>query len=145
VLSERQSQHDYFRAIMTTVLGQALHAAGYTLAEQPYKWLAGHYQWRKTLAEGEAIITFQLLASTETPHAPSTPSRFRVSLTRPMPAAARTLSALVVEDFGVAVLPSADHWWMFRTTAELGNTLKEAGYLLIGYGLPWLAGETPGA
>jgi hypothetical protein len=143
MLPERQSQHEYFRTIMATVLGQALHAAGYTLVEQPYKWLAGHYQWRKTLEGGEAIIAFQLLASTETSHAPSMPSRFRITLTRPEPAATRTLSALVVEDFGVAILPGADHWWAFRNTTELGQTLQEAGYLLIGYGLPWLAGETP--
>jgi hypothetical protein len=143
LLPERQSQHDYFRTIMTTVLGQAMHAAGYTLADQPYKWIAGHYQWRKTLEAGTAIIAFQLLAYTETTHAPSMPSRFRITLTRPMPAATRTLSALVVEDFGVAILPSADHWWTFRSTTELGQTLQEAGYLLIGYGLSWLAGETP--
>ncbi len=143
MLPERQPQHEYFRTLMMTVLGQVLPAAGYTLVEQPYKWLAGHYQWRKTLETGDSIIAFQLLAYTETAHAPRTPSRFRITLTRPAPAATRTLSALVVVDFGVAVLPSADHWWTFQNTAELGQTLTEAGYLLIGYGLPWLAGETP--
>jgi len=143
LLPERQNQHDYFRTIMTTVLGQALHAADYTLVEQPYKWLAGHYQWRKSPDQGAVVIAFQLLAYTDTSHAPSTPSHFRISLTRPAPPSTRTLSALVVEDFGVAILPSADHWWTFRNTTELGQTLTEAGYLLIGYGLPWLAGETP--
>lgn len=145
MLPERQPQHEYFRMIMTTVLGQALNAAGYTLVEQPYKWIAGHYQWRKILDDGPALIAFQLLAYTETSHAPTMPSRFRVMLTRPTPAATRSLSALVVEDFGVAILPSADHWWTYRNTTELGQTLQEAGYLLIGYGLSWLAGETPQA
>jgi hypothetical protein len=51
------------------------------------------------------------------------------------------LSALVVEDFGVAILPSANHWWTFQNTQELGNALAEAGHLTIGYGIPFLAGE----
>lgn len=143
MLTERQGTHDYFRTLMVTVMGQALHAAGYQLVEQPYKWLAGHYQWQKSTQDGPAIIVFQLLAATDTPHAPAMPSRFRITLTRPTPAATRTLSALVVTDFGVAILPSADHWWSFRGTTELGKALTEAGYLLIGYGLPWLGGETP--
>jgi hypothetical protein len=53
----------------------------------------------------------------------------------------RELSALVVEDFGVAILPSADHWWTFRYIKELGSALAEAGHLVVAYGMPWLAGE----
>jgi hypothetical protein len=48
---------------------------------------------------------------------------------------------LVVEDFGVNILPSADHWWEFRDTDSLGKTLAESGHLAVGYGIPWLAGE----
>ena len=55
----------------------------------------------------------------------------------------RTLSALVVEDFGVPILPSADHWWTFRDVTELGSALAEAGHLVVGYGLPWLSGDLP--
>lgn len=50
----------------------------------------------------------------------------------------------VVEDFGVAILPSADHWWQFRDVTGLGRALAEAGYLVVGYGLPWLAGDEVG-
>ena len=53
----------------------------------------------------------------------------------------RTLSALVVDDFHVDILPSADHWWTFSNTDDLGRALAEAGHLVIGYGMPWLAGE----
>ena len=51
------------------------------------------------------------------------------------------MSALVVKDFGVAILPSADHWWTFRDMNELGTALAEAGHLVVAYGMPWLAGE----
>ena len=51
------------------------------------------------------------------------------------------LSQLVVEDFGVAILPSSDHWWQFSNTDELGKTLAEAGHLVIGYGMPYLSGD----
>jgi hypothetical protein len=80
------------------------------------------------------------------------PSRFRVTVTRtdqlnPTMKSdhdqyiRRDLSALVVEDFGVAILPSANYWWAFQNTQELGNALAEAGHLTIGYGIPFLAGE----
>lgn len=59
----------------------------------------------------------------------------------PLSSAERALSRLVVEDFGVAILPSADHWWAFSGTEQLGRALAEAGHLIVGYGLPWLAGE----
>ena len=72
------------------------------------------------------------------------PSRFRVELTRASErdgAVVRSLSRLVVEDFGVKILPAADHWWSYRDTDSLGKALAEAGHLIVGYGLPWLAGE----
>jgi hypothetical protein len=53
----------------------------------------------------------------------------------------RDLSALVVEDFGVGILPSAAHWWSFTQTAELGQALAEAGHLVVGFGMPWLSGD----
>jgi hypothetical protein len=51
------------------------------------------------------------------------------------------LSELVVGDFGVNILPSADHWWTYSDTDSLGHALAEAGHLAVGYGMPWLAGE----
>jgi hypothetical protein len=80
------------------------------------------------------------------------PSRFRVMFTRSdqshpgVPSrhpdyTRRSLSALVVTDFGVAILPDADYWWEFRATQQLGIALAEAGHLVIGYGIPWLASE----
>jgi hypothetical protein len=53
----------------------------------------------------------------------------------------RSLSALVVTDFAVTILPNADHWWTYKDTQGLGKALAEAGHLTIGYGIPWLAGE----
>ena len=47
----------------------------------------------------------------------------------------------MVEDFGVKILPAADHWWSYSDTDSLGKALAEAGHLVVGYGLPWLAGE----
>jgi len=97
------------------------------------------------------VIEYQLLAYTDTQWASGMPSRFKVTLIRAdnaggMPSdhadyARRDLSALVVQDFGVAVLPSADHWWTFKTQDELSKGVAEAGHLSIGYGIPWLAGE----
>ena len=71
------------------------------------------------------------------------PSRFRVTLIRKgqSKTTTRTLSQLVVQDFSVAILPSADHWWEFHNTDSLGKALAEAGHLIIGYGIPWLAGD----
>jgi hypothetical protein len=53
----------------------------------------------------------------------------------------RDLSALVVEDFGVAILPSGKHWWTYQDTQTLGHALAEAGHLIVGYGMPWLSGD----
>lgn len=134
--------------ILLTVVGQAFGAAGYTLEERPLQWANGMVRFRKSLDDGlSAVIEFQHLC-----YAESAPSRFRVTLIRtdqanpaapsPHPRfARRTLSALVVQDFGVAILPSADHWWTFTSTETLGKALAEAGHLTIGFGIPWLSGE----
>ncbi|NWG17079.1 MAG: hypothetical protein HXY41_10625 [Chloroflexi bacterium] len=151
-MSDTQSPLDYFRFVLLTVVGQAFEAAGYRLDENPVQWAGGLFRFSKPLENGlYGFIEFQLLNYTDTPWASGNPSRFRVILTRsdrPSPAASpsplyarRPLDALVVQDFGVAILPSADHWWTFRSTQQLGSALAEAGHLVVGYGIPWLAGD----
>jgi hypothetical protein len=99
-----------------------------------------------------AFIEYQLLAYTDTMWASRNASRFRVTLTRtdqPTPRQPSThtdfiqrdLGTLVVQDFGVAILPNADYWWTFTNTDELGKALAESGHLVIGFGMPWLSGE----
>lgn len=124
-----------FQSILLTVVGQAYAAAGYNLEERPVQWAAGQFCFVKD----DCGITYQLLSYTDSEWASGTPSRFRVMLRRG--AVQRDLSALVVEDFGVAILPSANHWWTFRTMDELGHALAEAGHLVVGYGIPWMAGD----
>jgi hypothetical protein len=148
-----QTPQDYFRVLLVTVVGQAFTAAGYALEERPVQWAGGLFRFTKSLDDDlNGFIEFQLLAYTDTMWAARQPSRFKVTLTcteQPNPAAAsnhpdftqRDLSALVVEDFGVAILPSAEHWWTFRNTDELGKALAEAGHLVIGYGMAWLSGD----
>jgi hypothetical protein len=144
-----ETPQEYFRLLLLTVVGQAYSAAGYTLDEQPVQWAGGLFRFVKPLTETEyGFIEYQLLVYADTLWASGNPSRFRVNLIRAegsnpaLPGAIRrSLSALVVEDFGVAILPSADHWWTFRNTDQLGKALAEAGHLVIGYGLPWLAGD----
>ncbi len=146
-----QSAQDYFRLLLLTVVGQAFEAAGYTLQEHPTQWAGGRFRFTKALEGGlYGFIEFQLLSYTDSEWSSGMPSRFQVTLVRsdqssPYPPgedyAIRKLSALVVEDFGVGILPSADHWWSFRNTDELGKALAEAGHLAVGYGIPWLAGD----
>jgi hypothetical protein len=152
-MTNSQSPQEYFRVLLLTVVGQAFTAAGYSLEERPVQWSGGLFRFVKPLPDGlNAFIEYQLLAYVETLWASRQPSRFRVTLTRtdqPAPSqssqhpqfAQRDLSALVVEDFGVAILPSPDHWWTFANTTELGNALAEAGHLVIGYGMLWLSGD----
>jgi hypothetical protein len=147
-MTPTQTAQEYYRVLLITVVGQAYTAAGYTLEDNPIQWAGGMYRYNKRLDSGlYAYILYQHLA-----YAEPNPSRFRVSLVRtdvPNPNAVsrhdayirKTLSELVVKDFGVAILPSADHWWQYRTTQELGHALAEAGHLVVGYGIPWLAGE----
>jgi hypothetical protein len=147
-----QTPQEYFHMILVTVVGQAFGAAGYTLEERPMQWAGGMFRFAKSLDDGlYGFIEFQALTYVDSEWSSGQPSRFRVTLIRSdSPTAApsqhpqyarRTLSALVVEDFGVAILPSADHWWTFNDTESLGRALAEAGHLIIGYGIAWLAGD----
>ncbi len=151
MLDERQPLQDHFRSLLLTVAGEAFDAAGYTLEERPHQWMGGKFRFRRQLPEGLfAFIEFQALVYADSMWSSGMPSRFRVTLIRSDRSDAqpsqhpayisRSLSALVVEDFGVAILPDTDHWWTFKTTDQLGHALAEAGHLIIGYGLPWLSG-----
>ncbi|MCU0496673.1 MAG: hypothetical protein MUF87_04890 [Anaerolineae bacterium] len=128
----------YFRVLLTTVVGQAFTAAGYALNEQPIQWAGGQYRF--VHAGLSTAIQFQHLLYQDTEWSSGQPSRFRVVLIR-SDGHQRDLSRLVVEDFGVAILPSSRHWWTYRNTHELGQALAEAGHLIIGYGMPWLSGD----
>lgn len=145
MLPERQAAQDYFRTLLRTVLGQAFAAAGYRLQNTPLQWAGGKFRFVKTFADGSrGTIDFQALVYSDSAWSAGAPSRFRVQLTRSQTGnvlASRSLSQLVVADFGVMILPSADHWWTYTDTESLGKALAEAGHLVIGYGLPWLAGE----
>jgi hypothetical protein len=143
-----QNPQEYFGLLLRTVVGQAFGAAGYSLEDSSAQQAGGRFRYAKRLENGLlAFIEFQMLHYIE-----GRPSLFRVTLTRtdqPSPAlpsqhpqfARRDLSTLVVEDFGVPILPSAGHWWQYRDVTELGNGLAEAGHLVVGYGMPWLSGE----
>lgn len=137
-----QDLQEYFRTILVTVVGQAFAAAGYELQEHRVKWAGGQYRFvqRNDDDEIQATIEFQHLAYQDTEWSAGMPSRFRVSLMH-SDGRRRELSALVVDDFKVAILPSANHWWTYRNTEELGHALAEAGHLAIGYGIPWLSGD----
>jgi hypothetical protein len=148
-----QSPQAYFKLILLTVVEKAFAAAGYQLEDRPVQWAGGQFRFSKPLTDGlYAFIEFQVLA-----YAEGAPSRFRVTLARSdQPNAAqpshhpryvrKSLSELVVSDFGVAILPSADHWWTYQNVTELGKGLAEAGHLIVGYGMPYLSGdlEPPG-
>jgi len=148
-----QSPHEYFRLILLTVVGQAFGAAGYALEDSPVKQAGGLFRFAKALDGGlYGFIEFQLLNYIDSQWSSGVPSRFRVNLIRSdQPSstapsrhssyARRTLSALVVDDFGVEILPSSDHWWTFASTDQLGKALAEAGHLVVGYGMPWLSGD----
>ncbi len=151
-LFNQQSPQERFRLLLLTVVGQALSAAGYTLEEREIQWAGGQFRFVRQFDSGlYGFIEYQLLHYAD---AEGSPSRFRVNLVRSdQPNAAlpsqhaqhirRTLSALVVEDFGVPILPTADHWWTFRNVTELGKAFAEAGHLVIGYAMPWLSGDLP--
>ncbi len=142
----RQTGQEYFSALLHTVVGQAFAAAGYQREQSPLQTAGGRFRYATDFDDGaRGIIDFQVLVYSDTMWSSGAPSRFRVQLTRsqkaPGGAVVRSLSQLVVEDFGVNILPTADHWWSYRDTESLGNALAEAGHLIVGYGLPWLAGE----
>ena len=136
---------DAFRDLLLTVVGQAFSAAGYHLDEVPLKWAGGQFRFSKRLADGlTATIEFQNLPYADTEWSSGAPSRFRESLLR-SDEIRRDLSALVVEDFGVAIVASGNHWWVYLDVPGLVRALDEAGSLAVAYGMPWLAGElTPG-
>lgn len=149
---ERATSQDYFRTLLQTVAGQAFGAAGYHLQATPLQWAGGKYRFAKRFPDDLfGFIDFQVLVYSDTMWSGGAPSRFRVQLTRSLDRhgitseapgfATRGLSQLVVEDFDVDILPAADHWWTFHDTASLGASLAEAGHLIVGYGIPWLAGE----
>jgi hypothetical protein len=131
------------------VVGQAYEAAGYTLEHMPVQWAGGRFRFSKPMPGNiRATIEYQVLIYTNSAFAAPAASRFRVHLHRsrlvkgrPEVIMARMLSALVVSDFGVAILPSADYWWPYSDAHSLGQALAEAGHLVVGYGMPWLAGE----
>lgn len=142
----RQAGQEYFRALLRTVIGQAFDAAGYQLRRAPLQWAGGKYRFVKVFADGsQACIDFQVLVYSETEWSSGGSSRFTVTLGRTAncdsQVVARSLSQLVVEDFGVGILPSSDYWWSYRDTDSLAQGLAEAGHLIVGYGMPWLAGE----
>lgn len=152
MLESRQGALDYFRQVLVTVVGQAYAAAGYTLIDDPVRWAGGKFRFSASLPDDlYGFIDYQTLIYADTDYAARMPSRFRVMLTRSdHPGGGpsdhpqyvqRTLSQLVVTDFGVAILPDADHWWTFHDTDSLGKALAEAGHLAVGYGIPWLAGD----
>lgn len=148
----RKPLQDYFQNLLDTVMGQALSAAGYNLLDEPMKRLGGRFRYATELDdEFTAYIEFQVLVYNDTAWIAGQPSRFQVHLIRSNApggkvtahprSVRRNLSALVVDDFEVAILPSANHWWQFHDQQTLGETLVEAGHLIIGYGIPWLAGD----
>lgn len=143
--NERQSGQAYFGTVLQTVVGQAFAAAGYQRERSPLQMAGGRFRYvREFAGGGRGIIDFQVLVYSDSMWSSGAPSRFRVELTRASErdgAVVRSLSRLVVEDFGVKILPAADHWWSYRDTDSLGKALAEAGHLIVGYGLPWLAGE----
>jgi hypothetical protein len=148
MMQASQTPQEYFRLLLLTVVGSAYNAAGYELEERPTQWAGGLFRFSKPLENGLfGFIEYQLLAYSE-----DRPSRFRVTLTRSdhenptLPSqhpayARRLLSALVVEDFNVPILASADHWWQYANVTELGAALAEAGHLVVGFGMPWLSGD----
>ncbi|MDE2637299.1 MAG: hypothetical protein OXI30_13130 [Chloroflexota bacterium] len=149
---ERQARQDYFQTLLRTVVGQAFDAAGYEFEKAPLQWAGGKYRYAKALPNGFfGLIDFQVLVASDTMWSVGAASRFTVQLTRSHDRhgqaraeagyVTRGLSQLVVEDFSVAILPAADHWWTFADTESLGKALAEAGHLIVGYGMPWLAGE----
>ncbi len=149
---DRQAAQDYFLALLQTVMGQALDAAGYALERRLLQWAGGRYRFVKALEDGSsAQIEFQALVYSDNAWSMDQASRFQVRLGRSRRVGAgknaadrfsmRSLSQLVVRDFGVQILQSEDHWWQYRDTDSLARALAEAGHLIVGYGMPWLAGE----
>ncbi|HRE47009.1 MAG TPA: hypothetical protein PLD47_04730 [Aggregatilineales bacterium] len=141
-----ESLESSFGAILEQVGGEAFKAAGYTLDANSLQQGRGLYRYQKALPDGAtAYLEFQVLN-----YGGQAPSRFRLSLLRNRGVEARdnsdparveiTLSRLLWDQFTVRVLDGADHWWLFRTSHELGMAIAAAGKLLFGFGIPWLEG-----
>ncbi|GAB4570760.1 MAG: hypothetical protein Kow0077_05680 [Anaerolineae bacterium] len=139
-----------FGGLLVHVLGQMMTAAGYTLLESPVQQAGGLFRFTRALPDGTRLtVDFQVLVYQDAP------DRFQPVLSRVVAGAGRdagshaeriTLPRLVVDVFGVRVLPHADHWWPFQDVSTAGEGLLEAGKLLVAYGLPWLEGtlQPPG-
>ena len=151
-MQERQAPQDYFLTLLQTVTGQALDAAGYYLQQTPLQWAGGRFRFAKAFDDDcYGLIDFQVLVYSDTAWSLGQPSRFNVQLGRsgnrtPSDSderrlSTRSLGQLVVRDFGVKILPAEDHWWSYHDTDSLAQALAEAGHLIVGYGIPWLAGE----
>jgi hypothetical protein len=135
-----------FGDVLRHVVGQALDAAHYELEDNPTHQARGLFRFRKQLAENVyAFIEFQTLY-----HDQSGLSRFRINLLKNSVPDARastpeavetTLPTVIWHEFGAHnVLPSDDHWWMYKYDQDLAYELVEAGRLLFGYGVPWMEG-----
>ena len=138
----------YFKSTLTTIVGQALDAAGYVMENHPLQQARGLIRFRKKLTSlGSDIYGFvewQLLAFEQSPVA-----RFQINLLRNKGLDARaitdyakreehTLPWVIWNVYEVKVVPHDKVWWDFRDTIELEQALASAGRLLFGYGVPWL-------
>lgn len=149
----KQQATDHFRMMLITVVGQAFEAAGYHMESSPMKQSGGLFRFQKSLDNDlNGFIEFQLLYLPQSEWSGNIQSRFRVSLIRTDKPTAQarsehaqyarvSLSQLIVQDFGVNILPNPEYWWSFSNTDELGKALAESGHLVIGYGMPWLSGD----
>ncbi len=124
-----------FRELLLLVLGQMFNAAGYALRASPLHWSGGLFRFERHRGGDVLRVEYQALLHDQAP------SRFQVTLARLPGGTPITLPRLLWDDFGVCVLPEADHWWPFRDVADLSDGLLESGKLLAGYGLPWLDGS----
>lgn len=146
------SPHERFRLVLLAVVSPAYHAAGYELDHRPAHWSGGLFRFVKPFEDGEyagmqGVIEYQHQTDPEADYV----GTFRISLARTgQPGRTpgvnhkpvrRSLSALVVEDFRVRILPIEEYWWEYHTVTELGDTLAESGHLTVGYGMPWLSGD----
>lgn len=135
-----------FQQVLNHVLGQALAAAHYQLEDTPMHHARGLLRYRKQPADNfYTFIEFQNLY-----HPQSELSRFQINLIRNSQANARaqsdhlaeqTLPFVIWNVYQAEVLPSAEHWWLYKHPQDLAYELYNAGQLLFGYGVPWLEGE----
>jgi hypothetical protein len=49
-----------------------------------------------------------------------------------------SLSYIIWHHFNAHILPSDEHWWLYKYAEDLAPNMLEAGGLLFGYGVPWL-------